>query len=120
MVDSIFIIFQYLIYSFLVLYYLAMVKYKEFFKLMVDQNKEQFQRFMILCQDYIKDKDGLKDDFDKEGREVRDIVEYWERKLCKQMEGGKNGVYSTTLSDKFRAEVKKIFPPYDEIGLKRG
>lgn len=97
-----------------------MVKYKEFFKMMVEQNKEQFQKFMILCQDYTKDKRSFKEQFDSEGREIRDIVEYWERKLCKTMEGGKNGVYSSTLSDKFRAEVKKIIPAYDEIGLKRG
>jgi hypothetical protein len=97
-----------------------MVKYKEFFTLMVEQNREQFQKFMILCQDYIKDKKGFKEQFDREGREIRDIVEFWERKLCKQMEGGNKAVYSSNLADKFRAEVKKIFPVYDEIGVKRG
>ena len=87
---------------------------------MVDNNREKFQKFMILCQDYLKDKNSFKEEFDREGREIRDIVEFWERKLCKQMEGGNKAVYSSTLADKFRAEVKKIFPPYDEIGLKRG
>lgn len=97
-----------------------MVKYKEFFNMMVEQNKERFQKFMILCQDYGKDKKKFKPEFDKEGLEIRDIVEFWERKLCKQMEGGNKAVYSSNLADKFRAEVKKIFPPYDEIGVKRG
>lgn len=96
-----------------------MVKYKEFFKLMVDQNKEKFQKFMILSQDYLHDKHKFQEEFNREGKEIRDIVEFWERKLCKQMEGGNKAVYSTNLADKFRAEVKKIIPPYDEIGVKR-
>jgi hypothetical protein len=96
-----------------------MVKYKEFFNIMFEQNKEQFQKFMLLCQDYLKDRGKYKAQFDTEGREILDIVEFWERKLCKQMESGNKSVYSSNLSEKFRAEVKKIFPPFDEIGVKR-
>jgi len=97
-----------------------MVKYKAFFKLMVDSHREKFERFMLLCQQYMQDKERFQVQFDQEGREIRDIVEAWERKLCRQMEGGNKAVFSSHLADKFRAEVKKIFPPYDEIGLKRG
>lgn len=96
-----------------------MVKYKEFFNLMFEQNKEQFQKFMLLCQDYLKDKNKYSEQFHSEGREIRDIVEFWERKLCKQMENGNKSVYSTNLAEKFRLEVKKIFPCFDEIGVKR-
>jgi hypothetical protein len=96
-----------------------MVKYKEFFNMMFEQNKEKFQKFMLLCQDYLKDKKKYKEEFDREGREVRDIVEFWERKLCKTMEGGNKAVYSSNLAEKFREEVKKIFPPFEEIGVKK-
>jgi len=96
-----------------------MVKYKEFFNMMFEQNKEKFQKFMLLCQDYMSDKKKFKETFDREGREILDIVEFWERKLCKTMEGGNKAVYSSNLSDKFRAEVRKIFPAFDEIGVKK-
>jgi hypothetical protein len=96
-----------------------MVKYKEYFKMMFDQNKELFQKFMLLSQDYMKDKSRFKAQFDLEGREVLDVVESWERRLCKHMEKGSNSVYSSTLSEKFRGEVKKIIPCFDEIGLKK-
>lgn len=104
----------------LLLSFSNMVKYKEFFKIMFEQNKEQFQKFMLLNQDYLKDKKKFKEQFDREGREVLDIVQFWERKLCKQMESGNKSVYSSNLADKFREEVKKIFPCIDEVGVKKG
>jgi hypothetical protein len=96
-----------------------MVKYKEYFKMMVEQNRELFQKFMVLSTDYMQDKNRYKEQFDKEGREVLDVVEFWERKLCKHMEKGSNSVYSSNLSEKFRGEVKKIIPCFDEIGVKK-
>ncbi len=96
-----------------------MVKYKEFFNMMVEQNRELFQRFVLLNQDYLKDKKKFKEEFDTMGKEVLDITQYWERKLCKHMENGNKASFSSNLADKFREEVKKIFPAIDEVGVKK-
>jgi hypothetical protein len=44
-------------------------------------------------------------------------MEEWESRLCKQMEKGKNGVFSAKVSEKFWQEVKKDFPLIELVGV---
>ncbi len=85
---------------------------------MFAQNQEKMMKFMLLNQDYAKNKREHKALFDQEGMEVQTIVEDWLGKLCHQMEKGQNNAYSAKLADKFLAEVQKYFPYYHEIGIK--
>ncbi len=52
------------------------------------------------------------------GRDVRDIIYSWERRLCAGMERGVNGQYSRGVSQKFWDLVKKRWPLIDQVGLK--
>ncbi len=93
-------------------------KYKRYVTEMFERNREKMMKFMLLNQDYGRDKKGLKEQFDQEGKEIQEIVEEWMGRLCKQMEKGKNGSYSGKLADKFLQEVVKYFPYYHEIGIR--
>ena len=46
-----------------------------------------------------------------------DIIREWESKLCSRTEKAGFGNYSTNLSEKFWAEVRKTYPLIDYIGV---
>ncbi|EKD64125.1 MAG: hypothetical protein ACD_51C00067G0002 [uncultured bacterium] len=92
-------------------------KYKKYVSEMFDRNREKMMKFMLLNQDYGQNKKGLKEEFDREGKEIQVIVEEWLERLCKQMEKGKNSAYSAKLADKFLEELRKYFPYYNDIGI---
>ncbi len=93
-------------------------KFKEYFNQMFEQNREEFMQFMILNDQYSKDKKLMKGELDEKGEKVVQIVKEWEDKLCKTMEKGENGAYSSKLGEKFQAEVGKYFPYIHEVGVK--
>jgi hypothetical protein len=95
------------------------VKYKEAMKLMVDQNKELFDQFLAVHQAYQMNKESNKERFDMVGKEVLRVITATESRLCSQMEKGNKGVFSSNLSEKFWAEVRKLFPLIDEVGVKK-
>jgi hypothetical protein len=84
---------------------------------MFEQHREQFMHFMLLNNAYADDKMAFKQQFDEEGRKIKEIVLDWEDRLCRKMEGGDNSSYSAKLGDKFQEEVTKYFPFYHEIGV---
>lgn len=85
---------------------------------MFEAHREKMMKFMLLNQDYAKDKKKWKEKFDCEGMEIIKIVEECKNKLCGQMERGTYGKYSATLDEKFMGEVLKYFPYYYEINVK--
>jgi len=96
---------------------MATPKYKQYVDEMFALHQEKMMKFMLLNQDYAQNKREHKSLFDREGAEVKEIVEDWCGRLCQQMEKGKHGAYSNKLEDKFLAEVQKYFPYYHEIGI---
>ena len=92
-------------------------KYQEFYERMIQSNKEVFDKFNKLYNEYIKDQDNLQDRFNTEGKVVMDIIREWENKLCSRTEKAGFGNYSTNLSEKFWAEVRKTYPLIDYIGV---
>ena len=75
-------------------------------------------RFMLLNNVYGQDKEAHKQQFDEEGAKIKLIVQEWEDRLCKKMEGGDHSSYSSKLGEKFQEEVLKYFPFYHEIGVR--
>jgi hypothetical protein len=75
-------------------------------------------RFKLLHDDYARDRQTYKEQFDKEGAVVMAIIKDWERKLCGYMEKGGNAVFSSNLADKYWEEVRKYFPYIDQVGVK--
>lgn len=86
---------------------------------MLEANKEAFDAFRLIHNEYAiaSDPDKLQDKFNAEGEKIMVIIREWEQKLCSQSEKAGFGSYTTSLSEKFQAEIKKEFSMVDHIGL---
>lgn len=85
---------------------------------MLKDHAEEFSKFKILHDKFAKDRMKYQDQYNKEGSEIVDLINTYEKRLCSRMEGGKNGVYSANLAEKFRAEIKKDYPLIDLVGVR--
>lgn len=93
-----------------------MVKFKEYFKAMCEENAARFAEFQFIHDLYKENRKANQVVFNEQGIAVRKIIEDWDRKLCGRMERGKNATYSQRLSEKFWGEVKAKFPLIDFVG----
>lgn len=93
-----------------------MIKYREYFKAMCEENSALFAEFQFIHDLYKENRKANQVVFNEQGVQVRRIIEDWERKLCTRMERGKNASYSARLSEKFWGEVRLRFPLIDFVG----
>lgn len=96
-----------------------MPKYKEYFKLMMDENRELFDDFGEIHLKYMQDTRKYQAEFNEKGQEVLDVIRVYENRLCSTTEGGGYGKYSAKLADKFHEIIKINFPRIDSIGLQQ-
>lgn len=94
-----------------------MVKYKEYLQKMLDDNKQVFDEFTKLHEKYDSDEEKWQKEFNEKGSIVMDIVQEYENRLCANTERGMYSVYSAKLAEKFRDEIRKIYPLIDHIGI---
>ncbi|KKQ51853.1 MAG: hypothetical protein UT19_C0005G0036 [Candidatus Woesebacteria bacterium GW2011_GWB1_39_10b] len=94
-----------------------MTKYKEYVAKMLEENKEVFESFRKLHDEYALNSDGLQDRFNMEGKKVLEIIHEYENRLCANTERGMYNKFSQGLAEKFQNEVRKIFPKIDYVGL---
>jgi len=92
-------------------------KYQEYFKLMLENNKELFDKFKEIHDRYSLEKDSIQDEFNKIGSEVQAVIRAWEDKLCGRSEGSGYANYSGNLAQKFQDEVRRYFPFIDSVGI---
>ena len=95
-----------------------MTKYKQYFEEMVRLNQEMFDDFKKSHDGFMTEPSKWQKEFDEKGEKVLEVINDWEKRLCNKMDGGKNAKYSNGLSDKFRGEIKKVFPRIDFVGVK--
>ncbi|MGH7203517.1 MAG: hypothetical protein ACREHC_03690 [Candidatus Levyibacteriota bacterium] len=95
-----------------------MVKYKQHVQDMLDVNESIFAEFKKIHDKYMIDPQQYQEAFNEKGREILPILQRWENSLCAKSESGKYGKFSSTLADKFRAEVKVHFPKVEYIGMR--
>ena len=95
-----------------------MTKYKQYFQEMLSGNQVVFDEFKKIHDQFALDRMKYQDEFNRQGEAVVEIIHDWEKRLCARMEGGKNGVYSANLSEKFKDEIKKVYPKIDLVGVK--
>lgn len=95
-----------------------MTKYKAYVQKMLEANKELFETFKKLHDEYALNPDGRQEEYNREGEKVLEVVRDYENRLCLQSEKGGYAKFTPVLSEKFQAEVKKLFPLIDHIGLK--
>lgn len=93
-----------------------MVKFKEYFKKMCEENKALFDEFQFIHDLYKQNRKANQVVFNEQGTQVRKIIEEYDRRLCSHMEKGKNSSYSARLSEKFWGEVRTMFPMIDFVG----
>lgn len=86
---------------------------------MWDSHKNDLAAFQDVHDAYKANQRDMnrKKDFDAVGKQARSIMEEWDARLCQQMEKGHNAVFSSKVSEKFWAEVKKDFPLVDLVGV---
>lgn len=96
---------------------ISVTKYQEYFKLMLENNKDLFNEFKLTHDKYGLDKDKLQDEFNKIGSKVQTVIREWEDKLCGRSEGSGYASYSGNLAQKFQDEIRKSFPLIDNIGI---
>lgn len=94
-----------------------MTKFKEYYKRMIESNKEAFERFGKIHLKYSIDPEANQENFNQEGEKILSIIRAWENKLCNQSEKAGYASYTGRLSEKFREEVRRNFPKIDCIGL---
>ncbi len=95
-----------------------MTKSQQYFQDMMEYNKEIFDNFAKIHDEYSKDPEKFQQEFNEEGEKVLAIIRNYENMLCGQSEGGKYGKFSSNLSDTFWGIIRKQFPKIDFIGLK--
>jgi hypothetical protein len=86
-----------------------MSKYKKHFLTMLEENQELVNHFKSLQKDSVE--------FHAEGNKVMRVIRRYEDELCSKSEGGKYGVFSQNLSEKFWEEVRGYFPEIDSVRL---
>lgn len=94
-----------------------MSKYKQAVDEMVAANKELFDNFKEIHDEYALNPAVWQKLFNQYGAEVVEIMRDHERKLCIKMGTGKYGQFSQNLSQKFWGEARKIFPKIDFVGV---
>lgn len=95
----------------------VMVKYKQFYREMVEEHQDDFDLFKTIHDNYIINPDAWQDKFNNEGKRIVEIIRIWERKLCQHSEKGQYGKYSAGLAEKFWNEVRLHYPKIDFVGV---
>jgi hypothetical protein len=87
--------------------------------MMLKENKETFENFKDIHDHYTLEPDKYQKIYNDYGKEILEIVQDWENRLCSKSEGSGYSRYSTALAEKFREEVKRYIPKINSIGLEK-
>ncbi len=94
-----------------------MTKYQKVYQQMVDNNRALFNEFLKIHEAFVANPNDNKEEFNRIGSDVMDVIRNSEKLLVSRSESTGYGKYSTALSDKFLAEVRKDFPKIDYVGI---
>ncbi len=84
---------------------------------MLEDNKEIFDAFRSLHDNYGLNPDSHQKEFNTLGEKVLEIIREYENRLCTDTERGGYSKYSANLAEKFQNEVRRNFPMVDHIGI---
>jgi phage-related protein len=96
---------------------MAKPKYKEFFELMIKNNKEEFENFRKLQHKYLQNPSLHQKELNQKGLVIQQIVYQWQDKLCNRSESTGYASFTSSLAEKFISEVQKEFPHFSSIGI---
>jgi|SRR3989344_2940229 len=95
-----------------------MTRYKQEFNKMWDENRQLFESFKNLHDNFVKNPENYQFRFNKVGKKIVEIIRDYEARLCGKTERGVYSKFSQNLSDKFWNEVRLHFPKIDFVGVK--
>ncbi len=95
-----------------------MTKSQQYFQDMMDYNKEAFDAFEVIHQQYAQDQKKYQEIFNEEGEKILVIIRKYENLLCNTSESGKYGKFSAKTAETFWNYIRKAFPKIDFIGMK--
>lgn len=96
---------------------MAEAKYKKFYQLLSEQNKDLLKKFQEIHNGYAADPKKWEAQFHSVGRDVLDVMRDWERRLCSGTEKSHYAQYSSKLAEKYWEEIKKDFPLIEQVGV---
>lgn len=94
-----------------------MTKHEEYFLDMLENNKEMFDEFKKIHDNYVQDPASWKKEFNQKGQDIVRIIRKYENMLCGKSESGKYGKFSSKLAEKFWESVRNLFPKIDFVGI---
>lgn len=94
-----------------------MQKYQQVFQQMLSDRPDLFDTFRSIHDAYALSPAVNQEKFNAIGREVKEVIEQYERILCGKTESGQYGKFSHNLSQKFWDEVRKVYPKIDFVGV---
>ena len=98
---------------------MAKTKYKRIFEEIWEKDKELFQNFFLLNNDYAdaKKRTKVEDEFQKVGKQIKELLQKGEDELCRQMEKSSHRAFSSKVADKYWDEVRRYFKYIDMVGV---
>ena len=87
---------------------------------MLEENKNLFDEFRIIHNNYFQNQEKYQVEFNTIGEKVLIVIKEYENRVCANTERGMYNKYSGNLAEKFQNEIREIFPMIDFIGLKTG
>lgn len=84
----------------------------------MDYNKELFDEFKTIHDNFAKDEQTHKQQFNEVGERVLMVVRKYENLLCAKSEGGKYGKFSDKTAETFWKYIRAAFPKIDFVGIK--
>jgi gamma-glutamylcysteine synthetase len=95
---------------------MAAPKFKQIFDEMLLQNKQLFDSFRQIHDQFMADPKAYQQQFNEIGRDVQDVIRRYENRLCSHSESAGFGKFTNNLADKFQEEIKKSFSKIDSVG----
>ncbi|MBD3250447.1 MAG: hypothetical protein GF381_02680 [Candidatus Pacebacteria bacterium] len=96
---------------------MAKAKYQQYFDQMMKENQELFDQFRPIHERYKQNNEAHQAEFNQQGKQVRRVIQQWDRKLCSVMGRSSYDVYSQQVSEKFWDLVRQEFDQIDMIGV---
>lgn len=94
-----------------------MTKHELYYQKMIDENPDLFADFQDIHDNYVLNPQTWQLKFNEAGAGVVAVIRDWEKRLCRESEGGQFGKFSAQLADKFWNLVRKDFTKIDFVGI---
>jgi hypothetical protein len=86
---------------------------------MLEENKEAFEQFQRIHNQYVLSPHEHQEKFNQIGMPIMELIKKYENKLCNHCEKGMYAQFSSNLAEKFWELVRKEFSQIDFVGVKR-